>query len=97
MRTSYKIIIIFAVLILQFLWLATPRVGPHSYRHRQRVDAAMTWLKHPSPATKAVFDKEEKLLAVHERKIQLLTVGVCWIIDILAVYFFLNYGRKRAA
>jgi hypothetical protein len=51
MKASHKIIVILVVLILQFVWLATPRVGPHSYRLHERIEAAMTWLKHPSPAT----------------------------------------------
>jgi hypothetical protein len=93
MKTSYKIVIILVVLILQFVWLATPRVGPHSYRHLQRAGAAMAWLKHPSPATKAALNREDKLLAGHERTMHFLIAGVCWIVDLFAVYLFLNWGK----
>jgi len=98
MKTSHKIIVILIVLILQYVWLAMPtRVGQHSYRQRERIGAAMAWLKHPSPATKAALDREEKLLAGHERKMQFLIAGACWIVDVTAIYLFLNYGKKNTA
>jgi hypothetical protein len=94
MKTPYKIVIILVVLILQFFWLATPRIGAHSYRHLERAGAAMNWLNHPSPQTKAVLDREDKLLARHERNMQFLIVGTCWFVDVVALYLFLNWGKN---
>jgi hypothetical protein len=96
MKTSHKIIIILVVLILQFFWLATPRIGPHSYRHSERIAAVQAWLNHPSPATNAAFNREAKLLARHERRMQFLLAGVCWLVDVVAIYLFLTWGNAGA-
>lgn len=101
MKKPVKICIILIVLFLELAWFAWPRLVLHgkiydeAYRHDERIAALATSREHPSPETKAAFDREVALLDRYmtERALGII-VGVL-AVDALGIYFLCRYGHTK--
>ena len=96
MNRWLKTLVIIAVLLLECVWLVWPWLswqgyaGEGSFRHHQRYAAWGVWERHPSPKSKAAFDKEVRLLDQHiMRKRWVIFAGLS-IFNGIGIYWFWN-------
>jgi hypothetical protein len=97
-RRLYKVAVVLLVLIVQFLWWGWPRFGHgESYRWKERHDAHFAWVEHPSPATKAAADEEDKRLSTYIGRRESAFLVVVLVVDGVGIYYFWTYEARRAA
>jgi hypothetical protein len=65
------------------------------YRYEERRKAFKNWADEQTPESKAVFDKEVKLLDTHLNNKAIFQGTAFIIIDSIGIYFFWNYGAKK--
>jgi hypothetical protein len=102
MKKSAKSVVIVLVLLLEFAWWAWPRVSAHGYaedpyRLNERMTALSEWSGHPTPETKAAFDKEMELLDEHEHKA--MKHGALLLANVVGISWFWKsqiYEPKKA-
>ena len=101
MKKPIKIFIILIVLFLQLAWFAWPRLSLHgpifdeSYRYNERFTALAASSEHPSPETKAAFDKEVALLYRHMSRRAFGILSAVLAIDAAGIYFFWRYEPAK--
>jgi|GEM_PF-6743877 len=101
MKKSAKITIIVLVLLLELVWAAWPRLYMHgpvfdeSYRHDERFATWAASKQHPSPETKAAFDREVALLDRHMNERALSVLAGVLAIDAIGIYFLWRYAPKK--
>jgi hypothetical protein len=65
------------------------------YRYEERRKAFKDWADKQTPESRAVFDKEVKLLDVHLNNKAIFQGVVFLVIDGIGIYCFWNYGAKK--
>ncbi len=99
MKTWIKSVVIGLVLLLELAWAFAPRFSPHgavleeSYRHDQRLAALQAWGRDQTPASKAAYDAEVRLLDQRIATRQFVVLVVVLVADIVGIYFLLNRTR----
>ena len=93
-ETIRSLIIIFVLLTL-FGSLLIPAGQPH-YRLKERLEAMKAHTLNPSASTKAALDDELAQLHHHETTMGFILLPLVLFIDAAVVYFFWNYGRRKA-
>jgi hypothetical protein len=87
-------------LFLEFLLIpASPwphgEMGSVRYRHQERFAAFIDYRQHPSPATKATFDEEMRLLHEHEDWRPYLEWSLIMLANGACIYYFWGYGNLK--
>jgi hypothetical protein len=101
MKKSVKLFIILTALLLEFAWFAWPRLSLHgpildeSYRHDERLAALGASSEHPSPETKAAFDREVALLDRHMSQRTFGILAAVLAFDAVGIYFFWRYEPTK--
>ena len=93
-RTIVRWMIIASILLLQLSWCFSLR-NYMSPRSSQTLSAIRDYKASPSEATKAtMLEHIHQDVAQNERHDQIL-LGAMLVADIMAIYFFWNYGAKK--
>jgi len=104
MSLSAKCLIVLFALLLEFAWVAWPRVSAHGYagdpyRLSERMTALSDYSEHQTPENKAALDREMRLLGKHEHttlKVSLMIVAVVFA-DVAGIYWLWRYAPKKTA
>lgn len=95
MKNIQARLLIAAVVILQLVWIAIPRIGSYPVSPRVR-QAIMTHLSCPKSerdaAVSAAMDQDATVRCRWDIVIFALVVGF----DIALIYFFWNYGTRKS-
>jgi len=101
MNKSLKMLVILAVLLLEFAWLMWPWISRQgyaqegSYRHQQRFAAWAAWTRHPSPKTKAGFDREVRRLDQHMVRARWVMFAELSVLNGIGIYWFLKRETSK--
>ena len=66
-----------------------------SFRRHERLASFADYNFHPSPATKAKFDEEMKLLNKHEECKLYLALIIFVIVNGVGIYYYWNDGNRK--
>ena len=86
---------IFVVLIAELLWVVLPRSGSHPLSPPV-LKAAIAYAQNPTPATQAAFDLELQQEGGHAGIWFCAAIVLMLVVDAAGVYFFWNYGVRKA-
>jgi hypothetical protein len=99
MRISTQRIFIVLVLLFQFVLFISLNTYLNAltapYRYEERGKALKDWADKQTPESRAVFDKEVKLLDVHLKNKAIFQGALFLVIDGVGIYCFWNYGVKK--
>jgi hypothetical protein len=95
------LVVVLLVLTVQFFWWAWPRTGhgaviEESYRRVDRMDAHFAWMQHPSPATKAMADEEDRRLSDYIGKREIAFLIMVVVVDGVGLYYFCTHETRRS-
>ena len=66
-----------------------------SFRRHERIAAFFDYHNHPSPATKATFDNEMRLMHRHENWKLYLALSLFVVINGAGIYYYWNHGNQK--
>ena len=92
---SVRLLIVIFVLVTLFASLLIPAGQPH-HRLKERVEAMKARTLSRSVSTKAALDDEFARLHHHEKMMDFILLPSALLIDVVVIYFFWNYGRRKA-
>jgi hypothetical protein len=99
-RILLRLLIVFLVLLLQFLWFSWPRVSLHGpvidepYRNSERMEARRAWMQNPSSSTEASYKQEDELLSAHIARRALAGVALMLVFDGAGLCYFWKYSAQ---
>jgi hypothetical protein len=98
-----KVLILLAVLLMQFAWFAWPRFSLHGsvieepYRNRERMEAHRAWMEQPSVSTEAAYKLEDERLYAHLGRRSLAGVIGVLVLDGAGLFYLWNYRKWTSA
>jgi len=102
MSKSFKLTMIVLALFVELIFLGTSSSSwPHGemadvrFRHKERIEAFFAYTQNPSPATKATFEGEMRLMHQHEDWKIPLAQALIIAANVTAIYCFWNYGTRK--
>jgi hypothetical protein len=95
-RDTVRLLIVVFIVIPLFAAVLIP-AGQPRYRIRERIEAMEAYTLSPSPSTKAALDDEFARLHQHEKTQGIILVPALLLVDAIVIYFFWNYGKRKAA
>jgi hypothetical protein len=101
MRTSYKIVLILALILVELAWVTRSRISLHGevldepYRHSERFATLVAKSQHPSPDAEAAFNKEVDLLHAHMQRRGLAQFALFLVLNGAGIYYFWHRGARK--
>ena len=105
MRIISKLFVIVLALILELVVLeigsemlfgiSHGAMADTRFRRQERLAAFFDYHNHPSPATKATFDEEMRLMHRHEDWKLYVEWSVFAIVNGAGIYYYWNYGNRK--
>jgi hypothetical protein len=100
MSRDFKILLVGIVLVIELL--AYLQWSPYShgvlggvvYRAKERIAATVDYHQHPSPATKAKFDEELRLMHQHEDWKYWANLAFVLVANVAGIYVFLKEDKR---
>ena len=88
--------VIVATILLEFLWLVILPAGNQlAPRSPAMVQAVRAFETNPSPTTKAAMWEQVRQDDLHDWHRKEALFGLMLVADVVAIYFFWNYGVKK--
>jgi len=91
---NIRLMIIIFVALPLFVSLLIP-AGQPRYRLKERVQAMQAHTLNPSPSTEAALHDEFEKLHQHEKTQGIILIPALLLIDVMVIYFFWNYGKRK--
>ena len=105
MRIISKFVVIVLALIIELVVLeiggevlfgrSHGMMADTRFRHQERIAAFFDYHDHPSPATKATFDEEMRLMHKHEDWKVYLRLSIFFVVNAVGIYYYWNYGDRK--
>ncbi len=92
--TPVRIVLIIAILV-QIIFLVSPRSGADRYRLKERTAAFLEWKESGLAAAKAAFDAECALADKHEKLVGIMVISGFFLVNGTLCYFFWNFGAAK--
>ena len=105
MRIIFKLVVVFLALILELVVL---EIGSEMlfgmshgamvdtpFRRHERLAAFREYQELPSPATKAAFNEEMRLMHKHEDWKLYLGLSIFLVLNGAGIYYYWNHGNRK--
>ena len=98
MKPFVKLIVILLVLLGELAWAVRPRFSMHgpvleeAYRHDERFATLVAWSRDQTPASKAAYDAEVRLLEEHITRRDHCVFAAALAINALGIYSFWSHA-----
>ena len=105
MKILYKLFVVIVALILELVLLefgsellfgmSHGMMADARYRRVERLAAFRDSIEHPSPATKAAFQDEMRLMHRHEDWKWQLVLGILVVINGVGIYYYFRHDHRE--